>query len=129
MNEKKLTDSEKIKCILSQFNLKKSEFSTKSGISTQQVFDLIRGQISNLSRENMEKILKTYPEISPYWLITGEGQMIVGDNNISINQGDNNRNNINANFDKLIELSSSQQQTISEQHQTIAQLVNMLNNK
>ena len=97
---------------MSQFNLKKSEFSTKSGISTQQIFDLIRGQISNLSRENMEKILKAYPEISPYWLITGEGQMIIGDNNISINQGDNNKNNINTDLAKLIELSASQQRTI-----------------
>lgn len=38
--------------------------------------------------------------------------MIIGDNNISINQGDNNKNNINTDLAKLIELSASQQRTI-----------------
>lgn len=38
MTNKKLTDSEKITAILHHFNLKKSEFSTKTGISTQQIF-------------------------------------------------------------------------------------------
>lgn len=124
MSVKKLNDSEKIVEILQYFNLKKSEFSTKTGISTQQIFDLIRGQIANLSRENMAKIISAYPEISPYWLITGEGSMLAAENSgIMINQHDHNTATIahSANLDKLIELSASQQRTIEK-------LVNIINN-
>lgn len=127
MTEKNLTDKEKIDAILQQFHINLAEFSRKLDVKTDTIYSVFFEKTKGFSMEILRKIAKAYPEISPYWLITGEGQMIVGDNNISINQGDNNRNNINANFDKLIELSSSQQQTISEQHQTIAQLVNMLN--
>lgn len=115
MTKKKLNDSEKITAILHHFNLKKSEFSTKTGISTQQIFDLIRGQIANLSRENMAKILASFPDISPYWLITGEGSMLaatIEQGNVTITNGGNNYNHSSANLDALIEMSTSQQRTI-----------------
>lgn len=115
MTNKKLNDSEKIIAILHHFNLKKSEFSTKTGISTQQIFDLIRGQIANLSRENMAKILASFPDISPYWLITGEGSMLaatIEQGNVTITNGGNNYNHSSANLDALIEMSASQQRTI-----------------
>lgn len=115
MTNKKLTDSEKITAILHHFNLKKSEFSTRTGISTQQIFDLIRGQIANLSRENMAKILASFPDISPYWLITGEGSMLaatIEQGNVTITNGGNNYNHSFANLDALIEMAASQQRTI-----------------
>ena len=115
MTNKKLNDSEKIIAILHHFNLKKSEFSTKTGISTQQIFDLIRGQIANLSRENMAKILASFPDISPYWLITGEGSVLaatIEQGNVTITNGGNNYNHSSANLDALIEMSASQQRTI-----------------
>lgn len=120
MSVKKINDSEKIVEILQYFNLKKSEFSTKTGMSTQQIFDLIRGQIANLSRENMEKIISAFPEISPFWLITGEGDMIVNNTGIIQHHNGTATATQSANIDKLIELSSSQQRTIEK-------LVNLIN--
>lgn len=32
--------------------------------------------------EILKKIIKTYPEISPFWLITGEGDMIINNTGI-----------------------------------------------
>ena len=115
MTNIKLNDSEKITAILHHFNLKKSEFSAKTGISTQQIFDLIRGQIANLSRENMAKILASFPDISPHWLITGEGSMLaatIEQGNVTITNGGNNYNHSSANLDALIEMLASQQRTI-----------------
>lgn len=124
MNENKLNDSEKINYILKHFAIKISEFATKTNIPRQQIADLIREHIANLSRENMAKIIAAYPEISPYWLITGTGQMLIGENSGSmISQHHNKTATVNqsANLDKLIELSSSQQRTIEK-------LVNLINN-
>ena len=117
MSENKLSDKEKIENILAYFQIKKTDFAQRTGIFPQQVYDMMRGHIAKLSRENMENILDAFPEISPYWLITGEGDMIVGDNNVNVtiaNHGNNNNNNVNANVDKLIELSASQQRTIEK---------------
>lgn len=121
MNEKKINDSEKITEILENFQLKKTEFSKKTGIPTQQIFDLIRGQIANLSRENMAKILAAFPEISPYWLITGTGDMIASNSGIIQHHNGTATATQSANLDKLIELSTSQQRTIEK-------LVNLINN-
>lgn len=112
MTEKKLTDKEKIDAILQQFHINLAEFSRKLDVKTDTICSVFFEKTKGFSMEILRKIAKAYPEISPYWLITGEGQMIIGDNNISINQGDNNKNNINTDLAKLIELSASQQRTI-----------------
>ncbi len=93
MNENNLTDKEKITQILDYFQLKKSEFAQKIGVKDMHIYDLLRGQIGNLPRETLEKIVRAFPEISPLWLITGNGSMLNADNTnsgIMITQRDNN---------------------------------------
>lgn len=124
MNEKILTDKEKIDAILEKFQINLAEFSRNLDVKLDTIYSVFYEKTKGFSVEILKKIIKTYPEISPYWLITGEGSMLAADNSsILINQHDNNTATIaqSANLDKLIELSTSQQQTI-------AQLVSMLNN-
>lgn len=65
----------------------------------------------------MAKILASFPDISPYWLITGEGSILaatIEQGNVTITNGGNNYNHSFANLDALIEMAASQQRTIEK---------------
>lgn len=115
-DEKKLGTPEKLRQILEFFHLNNEQFAQKIGVPTGKLYDINRGQIKNFSIEVLEKILETCPEISPIWLITGKGSMLVtgGSSNTAVgNSGNveqgrnvtiNSSPEDNARFDRLIAL-------------------------
>lgn len=129
MNKKNLTDKEKIDAILERFQINLAEFSRILDVKLDTIYSVFYEKTKGFSVEILKKIIKAYPEISPYWLITGEGEMVVSNAGIIQHHNGTATATQSANLDKLIDLSTSQQKTIADQHQTIAQLVSMLNNK
>lgn len=78
MSEKIFTDKEKLAAMAAHYNLSFAEFSRMIGVKNQELYMLNSGKQSYFSRNTMEKITKSCPEISLYWLITGEGGMLAG---------------------------------------------------
>lgn len=76
-NKKKLSDKEKLVAILQYLRLKIAEFAIKINASPDHLYNLNSGKIGEFSQEVRIKILQSCPEISPIWLLTGEGDMLV----------------------------------------------------
>ena len=117
MDEKILIDKEKIKEICKFYGLKLTNFAEKTGIKVNELYAINSYNQSEFSRDTLIAMCKNCPEISPYWLITGEGSMLVGDNNGIIQHHNGNATATleqSANIDKLIEMSASQQRTIEK---------------
>lgn len=58
--------------------LDKAKLGRKIGVENQELYQIANGKQSEFSRGTMVKLVKIFPEISPYWLITGEGSMLSG---------------------------------------------------
>ena len=58
--------------------LDKAKLGRKIGVDNQKLYQITNGKQSEFSRGTMVKLVKIFPEISPYWLITGEGSMLSG---------------------------------------------------
>ncbi len=72
------TDKDKLEQILKFSMLDKAKLGRKIGVENQELYQIANGKQSEFSRGTMVKLVKTFPEISPYWLITGEGSMLSG---------------------------------------------------
>ncbi|WP_130736904.1 hypothetical protein [Flavobacterium sp. J27] len=59
-------------------------FEKKLGI--RSTIDKAIKQKSNLRGDILSKIVEVFPEINPYWLLTGKGQMLLSTEEISINK-------------------------------------------
>lgn len=68
--------NERIKSILSYYNLSVNQFIDATGIKTRQaVYDLLNGKTKSISPSMNSKISSCFPELSKNWLLTGEGEM------------------------------------------------------
>lgn len=56
-------------------NINKSTFYKETGLSNGFL-----DKVKDVGTSKLEYILKTYPEINPAWLVTGEGEMLKKDN-------------------------------------------------
>lgn len=74
MEQKIFSDKDKILAILGIFKLNIKDFANKIGVKKQQIYDITGGNTLYISREVMQAIAYNCPEISLYWLITGDGQ-------------------------------------------------------
>lgn len=125
--KKKFSDTEKLLHILRFYGLKIVDFGEKIGVNSQAIYNLSCENLKYFNRDMLDGIAKNCPEISLFWLITGEGSMLGGvieQHNVN---GDNLNNSQKSNVSdgvvkELVNTNASQQQTI-------AQLVNLLNNK
>lgn len=72
------TDKDKLEQILKFSMLDKAKLGRKIGVENQELYQIANGKQSEFSRSTMVKLVKIFPEISPYWLITGEGSMLSG---------------------------------------------------
>lgn len=72
------TDRDKLEQILKFSMLDKAKLGRKIGVDNQELYQIANGKQSEFSRSTMVKLVKIFPEISPYWLITGEGSMLSG---------------------------------------------------
>lgn len=118
------TDKDKLEQILKFSMLDKAKLGRKIGIENQELYQIANGKQSEFSRGTMVKLVKTFPEISPYWLITGEGSMLSGSiehhNAVATDHSKAVVNHTeNANRDEVLK---SQQQTIDRLSRIIEQL-------
>ena len=118
------TDKDKLEQILKFSMLDKAKLGRKIGIENQELYQIANGKQSEFSRGTMVKLVKIFPEISPYWLITGEGSMLSGSiehhNAVATDHSKAVVNHPeNANRDEVLK---SQQQTIDRLSRIIEQL-------
>ena len=78
MNEKFFLDSAKLAEILRFYRLKIVELNQKIGAKNRELYQISAGNQQEFSRDMLKAIAKHCPEVSPYWLITGEGSMLAG---------------------------------------------------
>lgn len=122
-----LIDSEKLTEICRFFGLNLANFATKNGLKLQELYAISGNKQKEFSRQTLVGIAKRCPEISPYWLITGEGSMLAG----SIEQHNVNGDNIGQQTNRtdngdLVSVVASQQATIAKQADTIATLASKI---
>ena len=122
-----LIDSEKLTEICRFFGLNLANFATKNGLKLQELYAISGNKQKEFSRQTLVGIAKRCPEISPYWLITGEGSMLAG----SIEQHNVNGDNIGQQTNRtdngdLVSVVASQQATIAKQADTIASLASKI---
>jgi hypothetical protein len=69
--------SERIKILLDKYaNGNKSELGRAGGVSGQAIADLIEGKKGGPSFPVLQKLLRSYPDVNPEWLIHGDGEML-----------------------------------------------------
>lgn len=72
------TVNERIKIIIKHFDLNPNSFSVKMGMRDTTIRNIISGR-NKPSYDVMIKILSTFEDISPLWLLDGSGQMLIKD--------------------------------------------------
>lgn len=97
--------------------------------SDKSTISLIKNGKVGISNSLFENIKKAFPQINPNWILTGEGNMLVGDVN-----GNNNaighHASVNVNQDELLSKAldqmSSQQKTIEKSQEQIDRLLSVI---
>lgn len=96
---------------MEKFQLNLAEFSRNIDVKLDTIYSIFYEKTKGFSVEIFKKLIKVYPEISPFWLITGEGDMIVNNTGIIQHHNGTATATQSANLDKLIELSSIDEPT------------------
>lgn len=69
--------NKRIEKLIEYSGLSIPKFAVRVGFKTPQaVRELIKGRTKTLSYQAQEKILASFPEVSPSWLLTGDGEML-----------------------------------------------------
>lgn len=72
--------TERLKQFIDFINLSISAFEKSIGMSNAS-FRKIYNNNGAIGSDKLERILNTYPQLNPSWLLTGEGSMILGEEN------------------------------------------------
>ena len=130
-NENFLSAYEIIDKILSHYKIKSSEFCSIIGVNPTYVTDAKNGKFARITQNVADKIIKHYPEINRFFLITGMGNMLVtgNTNNIAVEnkgnviQGRNvsNSSEDSARYDRLITL-------LEKEHEERSRLLTIIEN-
>lgn len=134
MTTKILTDVEKQDMILKYLRLNKREFAESLNVNVQVIYSLNGKKSTNFTPEVLSGIAKKYPEISLYWLLTGEGGISNKDisNSVIVNQHDNNTADIHhgSELSKVVDYQQETirkyQEQISKQQEQIDKLLSMI---
>lgn len=76
-----MNDKRKLKEILQFYNISIADFANKINVNYQSLYNLNsekKDDVKNFNQASLVGIAKFCPEISLYWLITGEGSMLAG---------------------------------------------------
>lgn len=122
--KRKLSDTEKLLQILQFYGLKIVDFGEKIGVNSQSVYNLSCENLKNFNRDMLDGIAKNCPEVSLYWLITGEGSMLGG----VVEQHNVNGDNLNNSQKSTIpdDIVRTLTDTNASQQRTIEKLVNLI---
>lgn len=122
--KRKLSDTEKLLQILQFYGLKIVDFGEKIGVNSQSVYNLSCENLKNFNRDMLDGIAKNCPEISLFWLITGEGSMLDG----IVEQHNVNGDNLNNSQKSTIpdDIVRTLTDTNASQQRTIEKLVNLI---
>ena len=73
-----LTGQNKINLILDHVGIKAPTFAKHIGVKYQRILDIQNGKVKNISAEVASRIIDAYPQFNIEWLLTGEGEMLIG---------------------------------------------------
>lgn len=105
--------TKRIEDLLAYLGVSPNKFATNCKLGSSNFGKMLRGNMP-VTDATIEKIIKTYPQVSLNWLKFGEGEMILEDSPLS----EENR------LDSLRRIIESQQRTI----ETLTRLVDKLSN-
>lgn len=83
-----LSDKQILEQICTNFGINITDLAEKIHVNRNVLYNVTNGR-SPLTAENKKKIVDTFPNINPNWILTGSGQMIIGDN-VNIESNTNN---------------------------------------
>lgn len=79
-----MTPKEILEYILSQEKITYAQLSKDMNLSrAQSLYDIRDGKVKRISDNYASKIIAAYPKYNRVWLLTGEGEMLVGENTAS----------------------------------------------
>ena len=76
---------ERLERLLSHLGMTRTAFADKIGVKVYKLNDISRGQTKRIPSDVLTGINREFPHISKDWLLTGEGDMLIGDTNVSGN--------------------------------------------
>lgn len=119
---------ERLREYIKTLNVSEREFCRRIGVSSSYVNNIRQ----SIQPDKMKAIGEKFPELNPMWLLTGDGEMMQG-NNINRVSGNNNTavagngNQVTTNdIAGLIELQKGYQEMIKEKDSQIARLISVI---
>lgn len=70
------TDTERLTALINFLEISPLAFSKETGIPSATIYNTMNGVGTGLSKANLRSIAKRYTQISPGWLLTGDGEML-----------------------------------------------------
>ena len=69
---------ERIEAIITYYGINAQRFAEKLSVGSKQaIYDLLKGRTRTISEAMQQKILSAFPDVSPAWLMTGQGAMLL----------------------------------------------------
>lgn len=105
MDIKSLTISQRLRLFLDEVNLGQQEFANVIGVSKQVVSNAVNGRTKFPKSDFLIQVIRAYPQLNIYWLLLGEGEMILSEPNIDLkNELEQVKNENSQLKDKIIQL-------------------------
>ncbi len=119
---------ERLREYIKTLNISEREFCRQIGVSTSYVNSIRQ----SIQPDKMKAIGEKFPELNPMWLLTGDGEMLQGNNINKVSGSHNtavagNGNSVTTNdIAGLIELQKGYQEMIKEKDSQIARLISVI---
>ncbi|WP_297409197.1 XRE family transcriptional regulator [uncultured Alistipes sp.] len=119
---------ERLREYIKTLDISEREFCRQIGVSTSYVNSIRQ----SIQPDKMKAIGEKFPELNPMWLLTGEGEMLQGNNINKVSGSHNtavagNGNSVTTNdIAGLIELQKGYQEMIKEKDSQIARLISVI---
>ena len=119
---------ERLREYIKTLDISEREFCRQIGVSTSYVNSIRQ----SIQPDKMKAIGEKFPELNPMWLLTGEGEMLQGNNINKVSGSHNtavagNGNSVTTNdIAGLIELQKGYQEMIKEKDSQIARLISII---